>query len=932
MLIFVRKAAEVKVAICLVRPMDRGYDMRGRDASTQLFYRPYDKVSVWPAIAARGKENHNIYVVDLPKAGRSVVRGDATFIFACAFLEPNTEVATYVVDSDELTDLAERAEIPRNDVTAKVLYTNGRWEWCKVVAELDTEVSAKKLGWARSDEYRVVSLGDYPNWQVKFDNWLTLCRWIACAQGLNLARHTTQIQNLLDLHTSVTLGELLRASDDQGLVLAAVAWLLHGGLAEANLNGELISPSTIITWRNEGDLYGSAAAQSRRMPTEVKSSLVHTTAAVAAIPIAVEKTPRRGRPRTFGSGEINTNVWPEPNVKGMPDSAQRTYLKRKEAVLLYLGNVPCHRIEAQCGITLRRIRTLLKRCLTADESGRLYGYFGLLPHLRLHRYRREAPVDANLSLKSWGCAGALSQLLRRMPDVKDWLDERIIAAPRRKATTIDRWVDLRDAFLEKLLEQGLTDRDWPFCRKDRAYQALRTYAKELLADSLPQAQGRSVRVPLIRALRPLSILQMDYQVAGAACVLRLKNAEGDVVRVPVHRWYLGVVGDEELQAVVGVSVEFEVSPSTDAALEAISSAIDPSNDEFYRDHLRYTDDGKFLLRHFFPQLAWHGFSMLRVDNGWCNKAHDVVNNLIDTIGCSVQFGPPYRWWVRDAIERVIGQLDALGLSRLPSTYGTGPNDKRRRAPEEKAVDLEVNLNEILDVIYGAIAKFNLAPSERHQHSSHVAALQAALMHPEVGCFIQPLPKATQRGNSLLEHVERRVVRGGRNLRERPYVKVDRCRYVCDQFTEHLVGRAVWVYINRRDARFGHAVLCDTGRDLGCIEATGGWAKTPVSWRRRRLINRGITVAQQQVANDPVRQWEQEKCQEILARKKRHKTGKTALTLLAHGKSKQGRGNRAKVKEIAPELGHVVQGAKPRRDDATEADPFGLRSTPKLDGS
>ncbi|MGC8213140.1 hypothetical protein [Ralstonia pseudosolanacearum] len=898
--------------------------MSGRDASTQLFYRPYEKISVWPAIAARGKENHNIYVVDLPKAGRSVVRGDATFIFACAFLEPDTEVATYVVDSDRLTDLAERADIPRNDVTAKIQYTDGRWEWCKVVAGLDAAAPEKIPGWARSNEYRVVALGDYPNWQVRFDNWLTLCRWIACTRGLDLAPQTIQIQDLLDLHTSVTLGELLRASDDQGLVLAAVAWLLHGGLAEANLSGELLSPSTIITWRSEGDLYGPAAVQSRRMSAEIKSSLAH--------PIAVEKNPRRGRPRTLGSGEINTNVWPEPNVEGMPDRVQRMYLKRKEAVLLYLGNVPCRRIETQCGITLRRTRTLLKRCLTADEAGRLYGYFGLLPHFRLHRYRREAPVDANLSLKSRGCAGALSQLLRRMPDVKDWLDERIIAAPKRNATTIDRWVDLRDAFLEKLLEQGVTDRDWPFCRRNRAYQALRTYARGLLVDSQPQAQGRSARAPLIRALRPLSILQMDYQVAGAACVLRLKNAKGDVVRVPVHRWYLGIVGDEELQAVAGVSVEFEVSPSADAALEAISSVIDPSNDESYRDHLRYTADGKFLLRHFFPQLGWHGFSMLRVDNGWCNKAHDVVNNLIDTVGCAVQFGPPYRWWVRDVIERVIGQLDALGLSRLPGTYGTGPNDKRRRAPEEKAVDLEVNLNEILDVIYGAIAKFNLAPSERHQHSSRVAALKAALIQSEVGCFIQPLPKATQRRNSLLEHVERRVVRGGRNLRERPYVKVDRCRYVCDQFAEHLVGRSVWVYINRRDARFGRAVLCETGRNLGHIEATGGWAKTPVSWRRRRLINRGITVAQQQVANDPVRQWEQEKCQEILAHKNRHKTRKTALTLLAHGKSKQGRGGSTKAKSIASELGHVVQGAKPKRDDAATADPFGLRSTPKLDGS
>ena len=773
----------------------------------------------------------------------------------------------------------------------------------------------------------MIYLGDYPGWQVKFDNWLTLCRWITCARGLDVSPQTFQIQNLLDLHTSVTLGELLCSSEDQGLVLAAIARLLHGGLAHAKLNSELISPSTIITWR--GHEIGPV-----ELPDHVIMQGRPATAPQAKGPVVssntMERVSRRGRPRALQSTEINTNNWPEPDLNGMPDPKRQAYQKRKEAILLYLGNVPCQQIEAQCGVTLRRVRVLLNRCLTADEAGRLYGFFGLLPNFRIHRYRREAPVNPNLSLKSRGCAGALSQLLRRLPEVKDWLDERVISAPRRKVTPIDRWVDLREAFLAKLRGHGLTDRDWPFCRRDRAYQALRTYVKQLLANSPPQQHGRSSRSPLIQALRPLSILQMDYQVAGAACVLRLRNSKGEVLRVPVYRWYLGIVGDEDLQAVVGVSVEFEVSPSADAALEAIVSAIDPSNDELYRDHLRYTAEGKFLLRHFFPELAWHGFSMLRLDNGWCNKAHDVVNNLIDTVGCSVQFGPAYRWWVRDVIERIIGQLDGLGLSRLPSTYGTGPADKRRRAPEAKAVDLEVNFDEILDVIYGAIAKFNLAPSERHQQSSRVAALQAALSQPDVGCFIQQLPKATQKHNRLLDHVERRVIRGGQKLRERPYVKVDRCRYVCDQFAEHLVGRSVWVYINRRDARFGRAVLCDTRRDLGLIRAIGGWAKTAISWRRRRLINRGFTVAQQQTTTDPVAQWERDKCQQIFTRKNRRGRAKIALTLLAHGKSRKDRANRESVQSAAPDSGHVVQGATSSNDDASQLDPLGLRSVPKLD--
>lgn len=79
--------------------------MNRRIEPAQLFWRPDERVSVWAAIAARGHSSANINVVDLPKVGRSVIWGDATLIFACAFLEPDSDVIDYVVDYDRLTAL-----------------------------------------------------------------------------------------------------------------------------------------------------------------------------------------------------------------------------------------------------------------------------------------------------------------------------------------------------------------------------------------------------------------------------------------------------------------------------------------------------------------------------------------------------------------------------------------------------------------------------------------------------------------------------------------------------------------------------------------------------------------------------------------------------------------------------------------------------------
>lgn len=907
--------------------------MNRRIEPTQLFWRPDERVSVWAAIAARGHSSANINVFDLPKVGRSVIWGDATLIFACAFLEPDIDVIDYVVDYDRLTALMSDAGMQQDNINALVYYSDGRKIWYRVTEQpLATSTTPQlPLGYS----FEAVALSQLGTWQIRFDNWLALCRWMTCSRGSDWTVEMARLHKALNLHSCLTLGELLSDSADQGLTLAAVARLLHGGLAEAELDVELISPSTAIRWK---DRHGAAALSARPLPLpkdERRTPVDQCSTGIADCRNMIERVARLGRPRTLVNGDGPAiALWPQPEISALSPALRARYLRRKQAVQLYATNAPRELIKTETGLSLRATRRAFRRCLQTDAAGRQYGFFALLERA-LGGYNRRAPIDPRRSMKSRGSSGALGQFLKSHEDVRDWLDTQIRSAPRRTANTIYGVRALQESFLKELRKRGLTADDWPFCRGNEAYQALLTYSKNFLSRVDAHERGRGAGNPkkaLIQALRPLSMLQMDYQVAGAACVLRLKNQSGRTLCVPIQRWYLGVVGDEESQAIVGISIEFEAGPSADTALEAISSVIDPHDDRIYRDHLRYTANGRFLLRHFFPQLAWHGFSLLRVDNAWCNKAHDFVNNVIETVGCVIQFGPAYQWWVRQFIEGLIGRLDSLGLSRMQTTYGTGPDDPRRKAPETKAQDLEVDVDEIVEVIYGAIAKFNLARSECHQQSSRVEAVGAALERPQVGCFIQPLPLAVQKRNHLLDHVESRVIRGGDAQHASPYVRVDRCRYISDRFTQNLVGRRVLVYIKRYDARIATAVLCENGRDLGELKPTGYWSKSAVSWRRRKLINRGVPATVQEGLSDPVDAWQRDKSRELAENRKGKKSRGTALALAAHRTVQRRR--RPDPVQPLDENSFYVRKGESTEDSASQTacpDPFGLRSTPNLGG-
>jgi len=415
----------------------------------------------------------------------------------------------------------------------------------------------------------------------------------------------------------------------------------------------------------------------------------------------------------------------------------------------------------------------------------------------------------------------------------------------------------------------------------------------------------------------------------AASIIVLKNDHGVELEVPLARWFIGFLVEEKYGAICGVYVALEMNPSGDSVLEVIDSALRPQEFVSGDPRCRFLDDGKALLVQLMPDLSYQAFSALKVDNAWANAAHEVVNNIMDTFGCAVNFGPVYSWWRRYIVEAIFGKLTEHGLQRLPSTYGTGPEDTRASDPNGKAIKFRILLSELISIIYRCVRDHNLKdPSEGLQWTRPVAGIQAALCHPASGFFQQPLPGAVQRDNRLMMHVEEVTVRGDIKKGERPYFKLDRARYTNERLAKAywLVGKRLVTYTDRRLCRIVYATIKDTGEQLGLMIPPTKWQNSNCSWRDRKLINRsGLAAAFLNDEIDPLHAWADQKAVQLQARpkSKRKHSSKEALHL-ARIASKM---KEAKSTPQAKSIGEP--GLLPEPADEFPGDPFGLFDVPAI---
>jgi hypothetical protein len=223
-------------------------------------------------------------------------------------------------------------------------------------------------------------------------------------------------------------------------------------------------------------------------------------------------------------------------------------------------------IEEATGVNRRQLYRSLEHALAPHLDGRIFGYRGLIKHVRITDYARVKAVHIQGERGSCGASGALSQLFERQPALIDWLKLQIkqrrvlleqISTDGKLRTRLRGLQSLHEEFLRQCRSAGLTAGDYPF---NTAGCAIRSVSQRVKAEKLRSfgEAARSAGASRLKGLPPRDreagscVATRPYQVVefdGHRLDVRLKV----VVRDP-----LGFEHEFEIERVwLLVLIDFE---------------------------------------------------------------------------------------------------------------------------------------------------------------------------------------------------------------------------------------------------------------------------------------------------------------------------------------------------------------------------------------
>lgn len=855
------------------------------------------RVSVFSPL--RNAKKSSVYVFDSPKNNeRLVIVGDIPFMYGLiAESDPTINRYDHQISGDDEKGGHRPTEM-------KVHYHDGRVEVWRFVnderrdkrsetshaenAELSRDCTVVTKG--------IVALRSHAK---RLENILFLCSLFNRVRGCNPWNEASKLNDALLVSGEVSVSSLMAMPGiDPAFMLAVVASQLLNGNATTELDKRLFGRTSMIR-RGEGNpqfLPTPIAAVVAEISDEQAAALDDATGSKGTLP-------NKGRPRKVVPVVHRDSLkWVSVDEKTLRrekgDLVSTRFKKRKEAVQMYLDDRKFDAIERATGIGQNMVLYWVKRCLISDEAGGIIG-FPALVGVR-EGYTRTLPQRGTRGSGSAGYAGEFGRLMSNHPKLLEHIENLLFGEdPDSISETKISYSVIHEVFKADLRATGLTDDDYPFNTDDVGYQSVYRLCKELEATnpfrSKKAREGRNAGsrrdgrgpLPRFRALRPLSIVQLDFHFIDAIGIVVLVDPNGVEHEIPVARFYIGLLMDEQSGSILGFHYVLQIQPSADSVLDVVESAIRPR--EFREDDplLKFTPDGKFLMNSLIDGLSRQGFTMLRMDRGWSNIAKDVTNNIMDTLGCALHFGPSASWWVRPQIERIFETLTERGMQRMPSTLGTNPQDVRKDHPVDQAIRYRIMSSDLLAVIASEIQRFNTEGHAGTHHASPREVIQAAIAHDDSPYMPQPLPRNKGQDWALFAHVEDvRISRDQKGACPSARVSAIACRYSSSYLAENdwLVGKRILIHINRRDVSQAFGVLAETSANIGELKAEKRFRDGRVTWTEALALKRSGHIRTRHSDHvSAATQLRVQKAKELreAAKSKRRTSQREALTAAKH---------------------------------------------------
>jgi putative transposase len=582
--------------------------------------------------------------------------------------------------------------------------------------------------------------------------------------------------------------------------------------------------------------------------------------------------------------------WPGVDRSALPEDRRHDFDQRVEAVRLFVEekDVTLTAIARRTRVQREQLYRLLQRCMSKHADGRIYGFRGLLPHQHLKEYERHAAVKATVPRGRGGSAGAMSQLLRRLPALERWLTQA--ARKRNRPLREGEFREVRPSlhrmhrqFLDKCRELGVRDHEWPFNRDGLGFRSFQSFvygvkASRGRAEPEEEEAAPAVEAPTTElddemppALMPFDAVQFDGHKIDMRLTLKFIDPFGMEALFEITRIWILVCLDVVTRAVLGYCIAASSEYDNDDVARALQSCFGPRQAPKLTIPALSIREGGGFPSDLFERARYPGWKWFQYDNARANLAEATLRRLSDIVGCYVHAGRLGEPNDRAFIERFFAVVARSGLHQLPGSTGSSVDDiVRSLADLGPDLQLRMTVEELCQVIEVMLGDYN---GESHGGLGGRTPLEAMRYWLEKpGVHVRQLPAPKRRQMMFLQEAVLKRVRGSGG----PHVNFEGVRYSSDilRANPHLVGKQIRVYFNTQDIRQLHAFFED-GAELGILVAARSWRRTAHSLRQRKEILRLVRLGKLRYRpdEDAIEAYS-------LYKRRQARTKKTAATALA----------------------------------------------------
>lgn len=512
--------------------------------------------------------------------------------------------------------------------------------------------------------------------------------------------------------------------------------------------------------------------------------------------------------------------------------------------MLYQKRMSFNEIKDVTGVGEQNLRRMVRRCISPDESGVVWGFRALIPNKHVKVYRLNPfHEERNESRKS----GEFIQLLDKHPDIKDLIDDLYLGRNRRALEPIMKPKHIHKRFIDECRKKGIPLSDYPFNTRHMGSKALQRYLRRLAYDHFVSSSSREGHDAEQRAkhtgvgeqnhpstLTPYQKVQFDAHRIDGMFAVKLTTPDGDEITRLLDRFWILCLIDVATRAVLGYSISLMKEYNASDVMQCIRNAVLPRQKKTLTiSGLSYDSVGGFPSD-VFPDIEWAIWDVICFDNAKAHLANLVQDRLHCLIGCSINMGPVDLPMRRGIIERFFKTLEEAGFHRLPNTTGSSPDDPRRTSPQENALKWEITYDHLKELIDVMISNYNGTPHGGIYHQTPLELLGKRMAN---GLLPRLLSEDKRSEVLFLQTTITRVVRGSLQSGKRPYVQYEGVEYRSDKLSNssHLINAELTLHVNVDDLRTLKAFLPD-GSEFGYLTAAGKWALTPHTLHMRKAIN------------------------------------------------------------------------------------------------